>query len=417
MFNKTKKITYNTLLYLEKWTKTDMVYLTRGGFWLTLGQGISSLSSLLLSIVFANLLPRETYGIYKYVLSVVAILAIPTLGGMNTAIIQAIARGFEGSFLKAIKLKIYWGTLGSLAGLILSGYYFLNSNNDLAITFIIASIFLPIMEAASLYDSLLQGKKDFRKSSLYFIISQIFSIAILVITILLTEKIYIIVLSYFISWTITRSVFLIILLRNKQLNKKFDNSTISYGKHLSIMNIIMTLANYLDRLLVFHFLGAVQLAIYSIAIAPPEQIKSLIKNIATLAFPKMASKTKEEISSSLKTKMYQLFGVCLLLVIIYILLAPQIFSILFPSYKESIFLSQLFALSLVFSISILPLTALQSQKKEIALYKFNIYTAIAQIVLLVIFVYFWGIIGIILARILTRLIVLIYSMSLFNRDN
>ena len=73
---------YNLLRWSEKWTKTDMIYLARGGFWLTLGQVISSLSAFLLAIAFANLLPKETYGEYKYILSIASILAIPTLTGM-----------------------------------------------------------------------------------------------------------------------------------------------------------------------------------------------------------------------------------------------------------------------------------------------------------------------------------------------
>ncbi len=58
----------NFLRWSEKYIKTDMIYLVKGGFWLTLGQIISSVSSLLLVIAFANLLPKETYGIYKYFL-------------------------------------------------------------------------------------------------------------------------------------------------------------------------------------------------------------------------------------------------------------------------------------------------------------------------------------------------------------
>ena len=73
-------------------------------------------------------------------------------------------------------------------------------------------------------------------------------------------------------------------------NQNHDPETISYGKHLSFTGIIGTVATYLDRLLIFHYLGAVEVAIYSIAIAPPEQIKNLFKNIPTLAMPKLAQK-------------------------------------------------------------------------------------------------------------------------------
>ena len=126
---------YKLLRLSEKYTKTDMVYLTKGTFWLTLGQIISSASSFILAIAFANLLPKETYGVYKYILSIVSILNISTLSGINTAITQAVARKYEGSVIPAIKMKIYWGLFGSLASLILAGYYYFQGNITLTISF------------------------------------------------------------------------------------------------------------------------------------------------------------------------------------------------------------------------------------------------------------------------------------------
>ncbi len=147
MIEKTKIAVYKLLKKSEKWTKTDMIYLAKGGFWLTLGQGVSSVSSFLLAIAFANLLPKETYGTYKYIMSIVSLLAIPTLAGMNTAIIQAVARGYEGSVMPAFKTKVKWGLLGGLASLILTGYYYFQGNNTLAISFLITAVFVPFMDS------------------------------------------------------------------------------------------------------------------------------------------------------------------------------------------------------------------------------------------------------------------------------
>ena len=86
------------LLRSEKYTKTDMLYLARGGFWLTLGQGLGIIAGLLLVIGFANLLPKEVYGNYKFILSLGGIIGAFTLTGMSIAVTQAVARGFEGNF-------------------------------------------------------------------------------------------------------------------------------------------------------------------------------------------------------------------------------------------------------------------------------------------------------------------------------
>ena len=130
-----KQKLYNLLRRSEKYTKTDMVYLFKGGSWLTLGNIISSVSALLLTIAFANLITKETFGSYKYILSFVGILSIPTLFGMGTAVVRAVARGHEGSLISALKMKIRWGFWGSLIGILLSGYYYFQGNGILAIAF------------------------------------------------------------------------------------------------------------------------------------------------------------------------------------------------------------------------------------------------------------------------------------------
>ena len=69
MINFIKEKIYKLLRKSEKWTHTDMIYLAKGGFWLTLGQIISSVSSFALAVAFANFLPKEVYGNYKYIIS------------------------------------------------------------------------------------------------------------------------------------------------------------------------------------------------------------------------------------------------------------------------------------------------------------------------------------------------------------
>ena len=346
MIKELKQKIYNLLRWSEKYTKTDMVYLTKGGSWLTLGNIVSSASSFLLAIAFANLLPKETYGIYKYILSIAGILAIPTLSGMGTAITQAVARGYEGSFLPALKTKIRWGLLGGLASLALAGYYYFNDNTTLTISFLITAVFLPFMDSFGTYNALLQGRKLFGISTKYGIISQIIAIAILIATLFFTKNLFLIILAYFASWTLMRFIFLKITLKKFPLNATQDPETISYGKHLSLIGILGTIAAYLDRILIFHYLGATEVAIYSFAIAIPEQLKGSFKNIPALALPKLAQRSFKEINSVLCQRLLKLFIIGGLIAGIYILVAPYIFKIFFPKYLDSIFFSQIFAFTI-----------------------------------------------------------------------
>jgi O-antigen/teichoic acid export membrane protein len=402
MISKIKKKAKEILLWSQKYTKTDMIYLARGGFWLTLGQTISSISSFLLAIAFANLLPKETYGTYKYILSIASILAIPTLSGMGTAVTQAVARGYEGSLIPALKTKIRWGLLGGLASFILAGYYFYQGNTTLTIAFLISAIFLPFMDSFGIYDSLLQGRKLFDISTKYFIISQIIAIASLIAVLFFTKNLFLILFTYFASWTLMRFIFFKTTLKKFPLNPNQDPQTISYGKHLSLMGVISTVAGYLDRLLIFHYLGAAEVAIYSIAIAPPEQIKSLFKNIGTLALPKFAKRTKEEIKKTIVGKIWKSVLILLVVAVVYIILAPLIFKLFFPKYPESILFSQVFAISLVTISLLIPYSALQAQTAQKELHLYTYISSLSQIIFLFIGIYFYGLMGIIIAKIVTR---------------
>lgn len=409
MIEKIKIAVYKLLKKSEKWTKTDMIYLAKGGFWLTLGQGVSSVSSFLLAIAFANLLPKETYGTYKYIMSIVSLLAIPTLAGMNTAIIQAVARGYEGSVMPAFKTKVKWGLLGGLASLILTGYYYFQGNNVLAIAFLITAVFVPFMDSLLIYDSYLNGKKNFKALSNYTIITRIVSMIAMVGTIFLTKNIFLIIASYFTINTLLRIIFFKITFLKNKLNKGNDSETISYGKHLSLMGILNIVSFYADKLLIFHYLGATELAVYSVAIAPVEQIKGLIKNINALALPKFSTTRDKNLTLTLKPKIIKMTIVLTIMSLGYILIAPFIYKLFFPQYLGSIFYSQLFSISLIFmGPIIIMLSIFQAKEKKTILYQYNIVKPIVKIALLFVLINYLDVAGVIIAVLLSYLFELFF---------
>jgi O-antigen/teichoic acid export membrane protein len=406
-----KSSIYSLLRKIEKYAQTDMVYLAKGSFWLTLRQVITSSSSFLLAIAFANLLPKETYGIYKYVLSVASILAIPTLSEMGTAITQAVARGYEGSLVPALKTKIQWGLLGGLASLILSGYYYLKGNTNLTISFLISAIFLPFMDSFGIYYSLLQGRKIFDVFTRYLIINHIIVNFALVIILFLTKNLFLILFSYFFLWTLVRFIFFKITLKKFFPNNNQDPKTIAYGKHLSLIGVISTIATYLDKLLIFHYLDATQVAIYSVAIAPIEQIKGLFKNVNALALPKFSEKSKDKIKKTILSKIFKMFLITLPIILAYIVFSPFIFKLFFPEYLASIRFSQFFSLTILTMPSMILYTLLQAQRAKKELFFFNFLSSIIQIILLFIGIN-WGLMGIITTKMTGKLFDLLIVLIL-----
>lgn len=396
-----------------------MIYLAKGGSWLTLGQIVSSIASFLSAIAFANLLPQETYGTYKFVLSTVAILTIPTLKGINTAIGQAVTRGYEGSFPLAINTKIRWGLLGGLASLGLSGYYFINGNITLTLCFLIAAVFLPFMDSFNIYIAFLQGKKLFDMSMRFTASARIISVGAIIFILFLTNNIFLILITYFISNTLSRFIILKIILKKFKLNKKEDSKTISYGKHLSLVGVVGSIASYLDRILIFHFLGPIEVATYSFAIALPEQIKGYFRNIPTLALPRLSKRSFEEINSVLYKRLLKLFIIGGLIAGTYILAAPFIFKIFFPKYLDSIFFSQIFTITIVLLVPTLLLGVIGQSKLTIIpkrmLYWVNISPPIILIISLLLLIKPLGILGVVMARIIFSLVTFIITLIFWKK--
>lgn len=413
-----KQHLYTILRKTEKYTRTDMVYFAKGSFWLTLGHVIAVSSSFFLAIAFANLLPKEAYGTYKYILSIAGIIMALSLTGFKTAVVQSVARGFEGILRSAFWINLRW-SMGmpavSLAGAV---YYFINGNNTLAVSLLVIGFFSPLLSSSGLYSMFLTGKKEFRATATYEAINNIIPALSLFCALLITNDPVALVFVYFFSITaISLTLYLHTLWKHKPADT-IDPSSISYGKHLSAMNILGTIAVYVDRILVFHYLGAAQLAIYAFATIMPEQIKTLLlKNIAGLALPKFSERSMQEIKENVVRRTIQAGLAIVMITALYIITAPYIFKVFFPQYFESVVYSQLFSLSLLAALYVVPINILQSQNMTKTLYHFNTITPIVQIILLFLLTSSYGLIGAIAAQIAARFFTLVFSLVLLARTH
>ncbi|MFC1700639.1 lipopolysaccharide biosynthesis protein [Patescibacteria group bacterium] len=409
----TRKKIYSLLRWSEKYTKTDMIYLVKGSFWLSSRQIIFSICAFLTAIAFARLLPKETYGEYKYILSITGILAISALNRMDTAVILAVSRGFEKVTKDAIKIKIKWSILGSIIAIIFSSYFFKENNFTFGLSFLIAAISMPLMESSQIYLAYLNGKKLFNIHAKYSSAARIITSTGLIAIIFLTKNIILIVLAHFLLYTILRTYFLHKTLRKFPPNKKNDPQFITYGKHLSFLRMILEMSNYLDKILVFKYLGAAQLAIYAFSISPVNQITNILQNLRAIAMPKFSSGEEEKIKKTLPKKIIKAIFFTTTIYIIYIILAPYFYQIFFPQYLESIPYSRLFALSLIlFPVTLIPSYFVAKIKKK-EVYFLELSIPIIRVTLLFILTPIYGITGVICAIIITNIANSIFSSYLF----
>lgn len=391
--------------YIQTKFKIDASYYLRGGFWSTLGQIVGITGGIAVSSLFAYTLTESEYGIYRYLIGIGVLLSSFSLTGLGQAILQTAAKKYYQFYLESVRTGFIYNLSISAIGIVGAGYYFYNENITLALGCLLISTLQPVINTFKNVSPFLQGSKRFKEATLLHTVNTIIITAVSITAILLTQNILILFTTYLSTHALLNTVSHLYYRPKKSISTPADISHkyLCYAKHTSVRNIISSIIFRLDTIIIFTQLGATDLAIYAIANIIPEQIKGSFKNIASLLLPKYAQHIDiKSIKKNIPKRSFQLFLVFTAITIVYILLTPFIYRLLFPKYESAIFLSQLVALSFPAMILILPFGALQSQLKEKELHYFNLQSSCLSLVFTIILISTFGIIGAVTAKIFSR---------------
>ena len=410
-----KKKAYILLRKSEPFTKTDMVYLTKGGFWLVFSQAMSTLFSFVLAVAFSRLVSKEVYGNYKYILSLGSVLTAFSLTGIASAITQAVVRGYDGALRQGFKESLRWSFFIIIGSCVAGVYYILSDNATLGISFFIIGSFTPILNSSMLFLPFLNGKKEFRKIAIYNIWESVVPATAMLGTLFFTQNIIILVFSYFVSNSLIAYLLYRRTLSHYKPSNLIDARSLPFGKHVSLLNILGVIGDKIDSLLLFHFFGGSTLAVYTFATAIPNQIIGVFKNIGLLVIPRYANRDLESIKHELYRKMARLAIVLAIMVVLYYFLAPYFFSLFFPQYIEAVSYSRLYSLIFIITSGVFHTSVLESKMAVKEKYLFTISSNTLRIVLMSLLVVPFGIAGIIYAQIITKTLMVILAMILVHK--
>lgn len=385
----------NLLHQSEKYTKTDMPYLIKGGFWLNIGKIATFITSFSIMVAFANFISQEAYGTYQYIISIVSLLAIFSLPGIDTALVRSIVHKKEGTLKLSIKEKMKFSLVGSVILFGVAVWYFVKGNFNLSLPFLVAAALFSFNQTFKIFPVFWQAKKDFYKKSKYSFLSSLFVALTIIPVIYYTENVFYLILAFFLSHTLFEGIFLLKTLKQVK-NKDEDKKAISFGKHLTVMSSIASVAYQADKIILWKFLGPVQVAVYSFAHLLYIRIEELFP-VSILALPKLSEKNIKSIKKELLEKTFKLILLIVPLVIIGVIIAPYFYRIAFPQYMESVFYFQV----LIFLLLLAPFQILSSslivEMRKKALYITNTIIPFLKIALFIILVPFWGILGIVIS--------------------
>ncbi len=394
----------------------DIGYFGSAGFWMGTGTVLTAMWALALYVAFARLIPQDVYGIYQFVLSIGSVLGAFTLTGMNNAIVRAVSRHAEGELGVSVKLQLTWAVLPFAMALVAAGYYAYMGNGVIAAAILMTGIFIPVTNAFNTYAAFLIGRGDFRSSFWY---GQAYNLAYygaLLIALFLThDPLLLVLVSLGTGCGMTALLYLLVVRRYRP-NEVRDGETIRFGTHLSFANVLSTIFLQLDNILVFHFLGAVPLAIYAFATNIPDRVGALFRNVSVAALPKLSVRSPSAIRSNIASQTLKFSTLTALGFLGYAVCAPILFKLFFPAYGAAVPYTQAYALVLVLNLAAGLLgTALVAAKATREIYVYNMTNPLYGTLLMLVGVSSFGLWGLIVARGTTNLLNVAFLLILLWR--
>ncbi len=397
----------------------DIPYMAKGGAWTTVRFFITTATSLAAMVAFGNLLPKETYGIYSYLMSLSGSLGFLTLAGIGTGIVRAVARGQENVVPYSLKLQLRYNLLATTAIAGIGFYYAYQGNFTFAVSLWILSAVMPVSTAYHSFESIFIGQKRFDVLAMTTSISAIIAAIAAVAALLFTDNV-VILMSVYGFFSLVPS-FLSYRYASRFISDRSEpkSETISELRrtsfHLTYAGVIGTVAQYLDKLILFQIAGPAALAVYGFAIAGPERLKALVKNVVSVILPRFAEENFEKASRFPLSRVFGSIGLGLAIAVAYISLTPLIFRLLLPQYLDAIPYSQIYAIAL----AAIPLTIyvgniFAGQNMLRAIYLHSISGYVTRIVLLIILGPLWQMWGIVIASVTSYTLTAIYGVVILG---
>jgi O-antigen/teichoic acid export membrane protein len=402
----------SALRWSEKYTKTDMVYLASGGFWLSAGQAASFFFSFLLSIAFANLLSKEVFGDYRYILSLAGALSALTLTGMNAAVTQAVAKGHEGILRASIPLQLKWSILFTFFAVGLAVYYFISGAPVFAYAMVIIGVLYPILSTYNTFVAFLNGKKNFKKIGIYSACIAIASAGSVLVAIFLRANLLTLIFCYYFSMAAINIYLYKKVLRDERPNSESDQAAISYGKHLSFASFLTTVSQQIESIIVYLYLGGGAVAAYYFIAVLPDHFRQAFRSINTLALPKFAQRDFYDIRKMALKKMGTVLLVTIFIAIIYAIFAPFIFHIFFPGYSDLVGLTRVYGFSVILVAAMIPMSIFVAKGFIKESYVLSAGTSFFKILFSLLGVYFGGLPGLVWALLIYALFYVAFSFLL-----
>ncbi len=329
-----------------------------GSFWPVASMFIASFFSFLNAVLLSRLFAPEEYGVYRYVLAWIILSSFFTLSGSHLPLTQAIQGGKDSTFFSVLKMRMRYGFLGVLFFLSIAAYYYLQGNTQLSLLFALYAPFVAVSETLTSYVAFLYGKKKVRLNFYIDLFSAILGSVSVILAVYFTQSIVIAFLANIVSTWIPRLIGVAYVASQTREATETENVE-KYSFKLTLSNSFEALAQSLDKMIVFHFLGGAGLSFYIFATLFVDQIREVLRILIWKYILIDSSENNYRDKVSFRKVFLYSFG----LFLVYAIFAPLLYKLFFPQYVSVVFLSIVYSLSFFSSVVFISMYEYQLQKK------------------------------------------------------
>ncbi len=285
---------------------------------------------------FVRAVDQESFGEYNLIITLISVLSIFSLPGLGNALMQSVARGYKGTYRFSIKYTLGGSLIITYIMLVMAAWYW-NNNNDLALGLIIGALTVPGMQGLNYWKNLYKGIEDFKTISRQGVILSFLRSTLMIVAVLTVPDNYLLPLLIFIGLAAIQNVyFTLSALKKIAPDEPVEQESFRYGIKTTTYSIFNTIANHIDKILVFYFLSPAALAVLVVADKLPEMIKALIQDLGTVLAPRFAKHKEYDRRTDKLVNLFSLaVGTCL--VAFAFIAMPLFITLIFgEGYNESI---------------------------------------------------------------------------------
>lgn len=257
----------------------------KNGSWVTFNFVVLAVGGWIISLLFARLGSKELLGQYQLILSILSIVSVFSLPGLNAAALEAVVKGRDVGIIRAVKTSFLFSLVGAL---VLIGVGVLNllirDNFILGVTFIFSGIISPFYYALNTWRFYYEGKSLFKESSLRTILVNICLYFALGVGLLLGLGIFWLILIFLTVNTLFFGYYFWRIVK-KIKNRTRDFIDVKFGVSVSIQKLVLGFSTNIPPIVISLFFGVDAVAIYYIAYYVISAISSFLGALISLYLP------------------------------------------------------------------------------------------------------------------------------------